>query len=156
MFDNPGEKIKKVAMIFFVLTVIGGLIGGILSAVAAGSFWSFLLVLLSALASGYLGALGLYGFGTLIDSNEEIAENTRDILSALRRGDLSGKTSDKSDLPAANEQRTRPLQRPSTAPQYNPNASWICECGTVNANYVSTCSCGRNKREVLAARNKKE
>lgn len=25
---------------------------------------------------------------------------------------------------------------------------WKCTCGSVNANYVSTCSCGRNKRDI--------
>ena len=31
---------------------------------------------------------------------------------------------------------------------------WKCECGTINPSYVSSCGCGRNKREVLAMRKK--
>ena len=25
---------------------------------------------------------------------------------------------------------------------------WVCSCGRVNANYVSTCTCGVNKRDI--------
>lgn len=32
------------------------------------------------------------------------------------------------------------------------NGGWKCDCGKVNFDYVSTCHCGRNKREVLAKR----
>ena len=27
--------------------------------------------------------------------------------------------------------------------------SWLCSCGQVNANYVSSCSCGKSKRDVV-------
>ena len=33
---------------------------------------------------------------------------------------------------------------------------WKCACGSVNAAYVSTCHCGRNKSDVTAAQYKKE
>ena len=28
---------------------------------------------------------------------------------------------------------------------------WRCTCGNINKDYVSSCSCGRNKREVLSS-----
>ena len=30
------------------------------------------------------------------------------------------------------------------------NGGWKCVCGTVNASYVSSCSCGKTKREIIA------
>lgn len=38
--------------------------------------------------------------------------------------------------------------------QYNSSTQWKCDCGRINYNYVSTCTCGRNQREVLAERAK--
>ena len=29
------------------------------------------------------------------------------------------------------------------------DGGWKCTCGKTNYSYVSTCSCGKNKREVL-------
>ena len=31
------------------------------------------------------------------------------------------------------------------------DGGWACSCGMVNASYVSTCCCGKNKRDVQAA-----
>ena len=35
-------------------------------------------------------------------------------------------------------------------PKLMSDGSWICSCGRSNQRYVTTCACGRNKREVLA------
>ncbi len=34
--------------------------------------------------------------------------------------------------------------------------SWKCQCGTIHANYVGTCSCGKTKDEILAMERSKE
>ena len=34
--------------------------------------------------------------------------------------------------------------------------AWRCTCGRKNQDYVSTCACGKNKREILLHENKKE
>lgn len=38
--------------------------------------------------------------------------------------------------------------------QIRADGGWKCDCGEMNYNYVSTCVCGRHKREVLDAREK--
>ena len=40
----------------------------------------------------------------------------------------------------------------SHSPNYNASApgSWTCTCGRVNASYVSSCFCGKSKREVMS------
>ena len=38
-----------------------------------------------------------------------------------------------------------PLTERSAPP---PQGSWVCSCGRVNANYVSSCSCGKSKRDA--------
>ena len=42
-------------------------------------------------------------------------------------------------------QSSTPLTERSAPP---PQGSWVCTCGQVNANYVSSCSCGVNKRDI--------
>lgn len=32
------------------------------------------------------------------------------------------------------------------------SGGWKCDCGRINAYYTSTCTCGKNKRDVLNAR----
>ena len=47
----------------------------------------------------------------------------------------------------AASQTVTPIQ-----PNYTSHApgSWICTCGKVNASYITSCSCGKSKREVLS------
>ena len=30
-----------------------------------------------------------------------------------------------------------------------PKGNWACSCGRINANYVSSCSCGKSKRDAV-------
>ena len=155
MFDRPGEKIKNFAVIYFVLMTVGGLIGGI-----AAMFESFLLglgVLLGTLLFTYLTGLFLSGFGELIQSSEENEVHTREILAILKKGGTSGA----GPVPAAPAPVSAPAAQPASAPAPAAapapaggglrlaNGGWRCVCGVENASYVSSCSCGRRKRDVI-------
>ena len=83
MFEHPGEKVKSFALIFFWITVIGGGITAIVTAVAAGSFWLFLGIALGSLICAYLSGLFLSGFGELIESTQENAATNKQILRKL-------------------------------------------------------------------------
>ena len=37
----------------------------------------------------------------------------------------------------------------SEQPLTPPTGNWVCSCGRTNANYVSSCSCGVNKRDIV-------
>lgn len=44
------------------------------------------------------------------------------------------------------DQKLRQLTKKDT-PAVPVGDGWVCSCGRVNANYVSTCTCGVNKRD---------
>jgi hypothetical protein len=52
--------------------------------------------------------------------------------------------SNSTQQPIKNQSNTPMTERSAPPPQ----GSWVCTCGQVNANYVSSCSCGVNKRDV--------
>ena len=146
MFENPGQKVKTFASVLFVISVLLGLIGAILSAVAADSFWSFLLIFGASLLGAYLTSLFLYGSGELIDSTQENLYTNKAILAKLNRE--NGETSLK-QAPSSAYRQSSISQNAYGAPAQN--GKWMCSCGRINDDYVSTCTCGRNKRDVKTA-----
>lgn len=154
MFDRPGEKVKSFALILFWITVIGGVITAIVTAIAAGSFWLFLGIALGSLICAYLTGLFLSGFGELIESTQENAATNKLIL---RKLESSGSNlSSSAPAPAPVQQNSvRSMYTPAAASGV-PDGRWQCDCGRINENYVSSCACGRNKREVMLARAKQE
>ena len=157
MFDRPGEKIKEFALIFFVLMVLGGLISAIALMVNEGFFLG-LGVLLGTALSAYLSGLFLSGFGELIQSSEENEAHNREILAILKNGGASNASpaapADPAPVAAQPVRAQAPAQTPVSGPTAGggvrlANGRWRCVCGVENAEYVSSCSCGRNKRDVL-------
>lgn len=80
LFRNAGAKLKVLAIVVFVMAIIGGLIGGIsLIAMGADSYFGggflitagIIMILVSPLF-GWLNAIMLYAFG-------ELCENVNDI-----------------------------------------------------------------------------
>lgn len=152
MFDRPGEKIKNFALIFFVLMVLGGLISAI-ALMANESFFLGLGVLLGTALSAYLSSLFLSGFGELIQSSEENEAHNREILAILKNGGASNASPAAPAAPAPAAKEQTPASSPASgAPESGvrlANGRWRCVCGTENAEYVSSCSCGRRKRDVI-------
>ena len=154
MFEHPGEKVKSFALIFFWITVIGGGIAAIVTAIAAGSFWLFLGIALGSLICAYLSGLFLSGFGELIESSQENAATNKQILRKLESSGPDQHPSAPSPVPA--QQRAARSTPTPTAASGAPAGKWRCDCGRINENYVSSCTCGRSKREVMLARSKSE
>ena len=153
MFDRPGEKIKNFALIFFGLMVLGGLISAI-TLMANESFFLGLGVLLGTALSAYLSGLFLSGFGELIQSSEENEAHNREILAILKNGGASHASPAAPAAPAPVAAQPAHAQVPVTGPTAGggvrlENGWWRCVCGVENADYVSSCSCGRSKRDVL-------
>ena len=73
MFDNIGEKIKVVAVVF---TVLGFIATGLATIFlwSNGLFFAGLLILIVCGLASWLGSFLLYGFGELITKTTEIAE----------------------------------------------------------------------------------
>lgn len=81
MYSNIGSKIKTVASAFAIIGIIGSVILGmvLLSTGASGRepnipmiIIGFVVMIIGSLLS-WLGSLGLYGFGELVEKTSEIA-----------------------------------------------------------------------------------
>ena len=140
MFDNIGEKIKIFAKTVCWIGIVLSIVSGILLMGASGVV-GVLAIIIGSLAS-WIGSFTLYGFGELIEKTAEIAENTKKnnindqletLLGLTNGGNTKITESDKNLLS---------------------DGGWKCDCGKVQAKYVSSCSCGRSKRDVLASREK--
>lgn len=142
---------KNVFKVFSMIIWIGGAIGAI---VIGATLKSFLYAVISIVAVFIEGAL-FYALYMLLDNQETI-------LSRLYS--LSGKSGAVSNSPAVSypsaasapsnsaaatsSASSRPRSKLAPSP-----GSWACTCGRVNANYVTTCMCGKKKADVLAAQN---
>ena len=84
MFRNVGDKLKKIAIIFFVLTVIGGIVIGILLVSKSKADYMSILIVsacgIGGALGGYLLALPVYAFGVLVESSRRTEENTAKLV----------------------------------------------------------------------------
>lgn len=132
MFDNVGEKIKGMARFVFIAGIVASAIGAIVLWANNNSYTptvlSGILVLVSGTISSWITAILVYGFGELIESTQDI------------RRTLKGTEKDSAMSLLTEEARERKTLK---------DGGWKCTCGRTNESYVSTCACGKNKREVL-------
>ena len=54
-----------------------------------------------------------------------------------------------SELQNNKASQSEKIHRITDHPSAPPSGSWQCDCGRVNANYVSSCSCGKSKRDAV-------
>ena len=121
MFEDIGEKMKTVAEIMFILGCIASVIG----AFTLGWF----VIIIGPLFS-WLGSIGLYGMGELIDETTRNCRVNNEILEILRKqkreNEKATQSSDKK--PAVVSNVSSNLHRTASAGE-----TWRCEkCGTVN------------------------
>ena len=118
MYNNVGGKIKGIASVCGWISLIAGAITWIIL-IANGrksdNIWGWV-ALIYGVAS-FLSSWVIYGFGQLVEDIRTICEKTEE---------------QKIDYTQAD---TKIIQ----------NGGWKCSCGRVNAHYVSSCSCGKNK-----------
>ncbi len=72
MFRNAGSKLKILAKVFFWITVISGLLVGII--LADGSDGLSLLIIPFAVIGGWLSTIMMYAFGELCENVKNISE----------------------------------------------------------------------------------
>ena len=73
MFNEPGKKIKRIAIGAFILESIGAFIGGIACMADSGPL-AGLAIMVGGFFAAWVIAIFIYGFGQLVDKVEEIAE----------------------------------------------------------------------------------
>ena len=79
MFDNIGGKIKTLAKVFFIIgvtasIVLAFIIPNVIPDETIAAIGLIVTIVFGGLAS-YLGAMGLYGFGQLIDNTDKLVTN---------------------------------------------------------------------------------
>ena len=80
MFKHPGDAIKQLAILVFVLLMIGTLIG----AVAVGKTldgWLGIIAVVVGLLISWVFTIGLYAFGSLVDDMQK----TREAIERIER-----------------------------------------------------------------------
>lgn len=70
-FDNIGGKIKKVAIICFIIGCSVSGIGALAMLFGEGEFWAVLLILTLGPIASWLSCFLLYGFGELVESSSD-------------------------------------------------------------------------------------
>ncbi|MBP3270728.1 MAG: hypothetical protein J6M17_00690 [Ruminococcus sp.] len=71
MFNEPGKKLKALAKVFFVLSILVGIIATLIVYAAVQNGAVFLLIPVSIVGS-WLSTIALYAFGELCDNTAEI------------------------------------------------------------------------------------
>ena len=141
MFNNPGTKIKNLAKTFFWIEMIG-----VIAAILAMGDDLFeepiiaIAVLVGGFCVAYISALFLAAFGELVETNTQIKESNEAILNLMNT-----QKQEPAVVPVSPSAKPAGAQTPFLT--YS-DGSWQCTCGRKNMSYVSTCSCGKNKRDL--------
>ena len=145
MFDNIGDKIKTIAMIFCLVGIGAAVVLGI--SLFSESFGLGIGTILIGAVASWLGATCLYGFGELIEETTRNRMLNEAILKCL--------------APKAEDARNQPVIRDVPVAFSNSSAGrvstvkplnqvtggWVCKaCGSRNASGDAMCKdCGKYK-----------
>ena len=129
-FENVGPKIKVMGQVCWVICIIAGIISGI-ALIGLNQPLFGILAIVSFLISGLIFSLLICGFGELVENSEEI----------------------KNYIIKMNDSARQPAAKAVKMPQTPIEGEWQCSCGQINKNYISSCQCGKNRRDVLAEQN---
>lgn len=161
MFSDVGKKIKGVAVASFVLEAIAGIVVFMCFLIDGYEFWECLIPLGSILVSLII-AWFIYGFGELVDNSVSVTEDTRVIREKLNKSSEQSKKSEDKPFAGNNKPASAPKNSNSTQKKAFQNAStanagsWACTCGKVNPKYMSSCTCGVSRKEIMAKNTKTE
>ena len=136
MLSNPSEKLKAFARGTLILDTTAAIGGGIALWAEIGDvegFLAFLGTVIGGILVAWFTALLVEGFATIVARNEE--GNCEAPVTGSAFSNIVVK-----DTPA--------VSTTSKAAGVNYDGSWNCSCGRKNSSYVSTCTCGKNKREI--------
>lgn len=156
MFENCGEKIKKISIVLFWITLVASIIlafvlgwdevyhsyhysyGGYTEKVFRPLY--FFTFFIGVPVSSYISTLFLVAFGDLVENSDYIKELNEKItmVKEAKSNDASFTTTNQTiseGIPASDVQQTSEVK------------GWKCQCGQTNEEFVFTCSCGRNKND---------
>ena len=125
---DVGYKVKKIAVILFVLSAIGSFILGCELATGYSDF-NFYIFLVGVISS-FISCMLIYVVGEIADLLQSISDDVKSVSYKLEKqkiGDSKGNIAVSSKVSGIGSNE------------------WKCSCGAVNAMYVSTCSCGKSR-----------
>jgi len=143
MFENVGEKIKKLAVILCCLGILGSIIWGISILGVSDRYNDTTVAGITTIVVGILGSIissyFMYGFGELIvhiiSIDNKIKENN--VANDISKPLVEDKPS---NLPVkkVDEEEAKILAE----------GGWKCpDCGNLNSKFISNCICGRHKND---------
>ncbi len=129
MFENIGEKIKRLAVVICCIEFIAAIGAAIYCFSISTSNSVFIIIGMGSLIGGFLlswaSSLFIYGFGQLIENSEEIKENTAHFK--YQSSIMRKKLPQYGDKPAL-------------------RSGWKCpSCGMINDIDEETCECGTSQ-----------
>ena len=142
MFENPGGKIKGLAVAAFAVEALGSFITGIVLWEDLGAL--ALLIMLGGILVAYVTALLFYGFGELIESSTQ----SRDLL-------LAGEEREKEKSKQAFDPQPA-VKKPAPVAAPSPNAvkpamvqpkTVVAEAKPVDENMIACGACGTVQRK---------
>ena len=77
MFENPGGKIKVIAIIAFIIECIGAFIVGISASASNPGGLIGILIIIGGILASYVLNLFFYAFGDLVEKMTKTESNTR-------------------------------------------------------------------------------
>ena len=134
MYSNISRKIKILAQVWGLLTLIGGELAFLIILFDDGfeDSWYFLIIGLVGLASSW----PLYGFGELIEKVQKIADS-KSGTSGQSQALMSATLNSVSSFEEGRAVRER---------EYVAGEGWTCpNCGKKHYPYETSCSCGASR-----------
>ena len=108
MFDNIGNKIKTLALVTSILTIIACVFVAIYMAIEEQYWYAAGFAILGPL-SAWISSFVLYGFGQLIENSDKIANNTEEILR-----EMADNSPVKSTVEITEQVETKPVVKEAT------------------------------------------
>ena len=150
MFENSGQKLQRLAYIFFALCCMAGVI----CFFVFGSDWRYgwglsFAFLIACVAGGWLTSLIIYAFGELVENSKTNRETNQEILQYLKNMEYHNmqrhepastlKPDEKVSVKA--EKSDKETEKKYNAPIMTAGSNiWICpECGTKNCLQDNKC-----------------
>lgn len=154
MFENAGAKIKKIAIVFFWIAVVASVILAFVFGWSEYySFYEwhkefepalFFPILIGGPLCSYISTLFLVAFGDLVENTQRIKELNEKITAEKGNAAANPLRMEEANKKVTLTEDDIPI---SYVRQAGNTTGWKCQCGRTNADYVSTCVCGRNKRD---------
>ena len=127
MFQNVGKKMQALAVLFYILGIIGSIVWGIVLC-AGGAVLLGLVVIAFGWIGSWISVLGVYGIGIVVEDAERARSNTASYSGAI------------SKTPSCNNASNQIKHLSADQAKKEGRCSF---CGTMNSAYDTRCSgCG--------------